>query len=181
MALVIYPTLEQLKDCLCFALSETSSGEVCSCCVIHSSTAPTSANSTFAEACKCGIAWVRLSEMSPRPSQPTKKQLDGSSCMPGGGLMALVELGVLRCVPKPTSTANMCPCLEGHAQVADEDLAAMLKAVECCLPTATVRRVLPAGKDDCAGTTVLIEFPMNICLDCDSPGDSPSDSPGESP
>lgn len=176
---VIFPVLNQLRDCLCFALEGTSSGAVCSCCVIHSGVSPASpgADSIFADSCKCGIAWVRLVEMIPRVQRdgqaPVKRRMDGQVCVSADGKTATIEVGVLRCVPAPTSQAQLCSCLDAHAEAADEDLEAMLQAIECCELQATVRRILPAGRGDCAGTTVLIEIPIDHCSDCGSPGESP--------
>jgi hypothetical protein len=174
-----FPLLQQIKECLCLALSETPAGRPCLCCVIHSDSPPSPNSSTLFDKCECGVAWVRMAGMTPVGTARVERNMDGSLCKSFQQYQLTIELGVLRCVGLKTgiSGEDLCTCLEAHALVASQDQEALVKAVECCASAATLLRMNPLGLENCAGSTLQVQMDATLCIDCDSPAESPAGGP----
>lgn len=172
MALI--DVLKQLQTCLCTELEATPGGSPCFCCIIHAPAAPPAPDGPLSELCKCGLAWVRLVDLTPRVAQRQQPRLaSGVICSPKTNTIVTIELGILRCtgISDEIKASDVCTCLGRHAAAAAADAEALIRAAVCCPAGGTFERVTPIGSDDCTGSALrlVIELPQTT----GSPGESP--------
>lgn len=106
---------------------------------------------------RCGMSYVRLTAAFPSTSFPVLDEGgEGGRCT--SPLAYEVEIGVLRCLPAPDADGSMPPPDDFSASnlLVQEDMEAMLRAVQCCLSDGTVEHQLgqyqPLGPDGmCVG------------------------------
>lgn len=111
----------------------------------------------------CGQAWVRLDSLYPSKQFPVQ-DISPTNC--GSPLAAVIEVGVLRCVP--TLTAGGTPptvvALTQAAIDAAADTSAMLEALACCPEVQERPHILGryAARDagDCGGGVWTITVQM---------------------
>lgn len=155
--------LDGLRECLCAALVDSTTGEGCFCGLYPGASTTADWCSCKGNAANCGMAWVRLDRVY--ASSQNFPALDAKpSC--NAVLAAVIELGVYRCAPLPNRNGQMDPVAITNAvlrQVADAD--AMVRAAQCC--DALTRRphvlgtYLPTpGGGDCTGGT----WPLTVQL-----------------
>lgn len=105
----------------------------------------------------CGQAWTRLVNIYPSNGVGDPNEEPGNC---GGGLDAVIEVGIMRCAPLPDSSGN--PPSEDDMLAATDlqmaDAMAMLRAIVCCEDISSkdyiVMGYLPAGPlgDQVGGT-----------------------------
>lgn len=150
------PVLDAIRDCLCAELVASPGGETCFCGLWPALTVTPDFCSCKGGVGGCGQAWVRLVRIYPFQAYP-QQALD-ARCK--AGLAAVVELGVLRCIPT-LGAGGAAPDAAAQAQavvVQMGDWQAMRRTLECCEALARRDVVLgnydPRGQGGCGGGTL---------------------------
>lgn len=162
MDTILLPLLDGLRESLGEKLAASMGGETCALAVVPGT-------QVIADWCTCGnatgcggMAWVRLdsvyssSERFPSPDGSTK-----TSC--AVVLAAVIEVGVLRCVPKmkPQTKTPPSPAEQTQAAlVAASDALAMARAITCYDGVSRRPSVLgrwsPRDSGDCGGGAMTV-------------------------
>lgn len=143
--------MDALRGCLCDELARLDA-PVCSCALVPGAQA-------FADACSCGnsgcgMAWVRLDRIYPSRNFPLQDQT-ASPC--NSPLAAVIEVGVLRCVPTLKAGGQPPTAVELTQAAIDQgrDAGAMLAALNCCDAIGdrphTLGLYVPRDAADCGG------------------------------
>ena len=145
---IFLPRLTAISQCLCESLAAAGTDNPCFCGLVGGEGAP----AELLLACgdkDCVIAWVRMGGITPIPS--TNGDATGfTPCSPP--LVAQCEIGIVRCFAAVDEDATMASPAEFLAatQQQSDDMALMLKAITCCLPSKrdiNVAGWLPIGTD----------------------------------
>lgn len=159
---VVSELLDELSQCLCSALEDTSAGTPCFCGIV-------SGPQAIADHCgcdgmnQCGQAWVRLDTMYAH-GQPITQPAPSPSCT--SPLAAVIELGVYRCIPtlNDSGEAPDLAALTNAAMTATSDAAAMVTAMNCCdyltKRPHVIGRYTPREGGDCGGGV----WPVTVAL-----------------
>lgn len=122
----IFPWLVAFQQCLCEGLATDSpESPVCFCGILPGSDLST-------EWADGGQAWVRLMQAYPSKTFP-EPEVESTPC--GTGTAYQIEMGVLRCMPKPSELTGKVD--EGlllnviRQQLAD--MQTMRRAITCCV------------------------------------------------
>lgn len=150
------PVLDAIRACLCAELAASPGGETCFCGLWPALSVPADYCTCKGGVGGCGQAWVRLVRIYPYRQYP-QQDVD-ASCR--AGLAAVVELGVLRCMPSlgPNSTPPDAAAQAQAVVTQMGDWQAMRRTLECC--DALVRRDVvlgnydPRGQGGCGGGTL---------------------------
>lgn len=133
---IAWPVQVQLADCLCAELIESGLPPTCIC-----SPMPGEAIAADYVSPEQGMAWVRVSSVYPSSVFPAQDQSASGCLMP---MAVQLEVGVLYCAPVVEGRSKNPP---GLAQMFDSArlqmaaMAAMLRAIECCLGAASRKGV----------------------------------------
>lgn len=144
--------MDALKDCLCAEL-EARGFPVCSCTVLRGVQALP--DSCGCNGGGCGRAWVRLDRLYPASVQFPAQNNVADNC--ASELAAVIEVGVLRCVPtlKAGGAAPNDVEQTNAALEAVSDASAMYAALTCCPElqhrVKTLGVYLPRDAGDCGG------------------------------
>lgn len=144
---IAWPVVVQLTDCLCAELVTAGLPPTCIC-----SPMPGEAIAADYVSREQGMAWVRVSSVYPSAVFPAQDQSASGCLMP---MAVQLEVGALYCAPVTQGRSNNPP---GLSQVFDSTrtqmaaMAAMLRAIECCLGAASRKGVslgpyTPLGPD----------------------------------
>lgn len=153
--------MDALRVCFCDRLTALRA-PACSCTLIRGVQAlPDSCGCNQGD---CGKAWVRLDRIYPSKQFPVQDQTaDNCSSVQA----AVIELGILRCVPTLGQGGAM-PTAEADAQAALEavrDAGAMLHVFRCCTALDGVNTMLgvyqPRDAGDCGGGTWTITVQLS--------------------
>jgi hypothetical protein len=144
---VAWPVLVALADCLCAELVTAGLPTTCICTVM-----PGEGVATDYVTPTQGMAWVRMASAFPSSVFPSQDQGAGGCLMP---LAIQLEVGVLYCAPVTEGRSNNPPGLSAmfdSTRLQMAAMAAMLRAIECCLGSAGRKGVslgayTPAGPD----------------------------------
>jgi hypothetical protein len=120
--------MDDLRACLCTELAARSD-EVCSCSIVAGAQALPDGS---CDGAGCGKAWVRLDRLYPSMKFP-QQDIDGQQ--QGTRLAAVIEVGVLRCIPVQGTTPGSPPDdvqLTNATLRALADADAMYAALTCC-------------------------------------------------
>lgn len=144
--------LDDLRACLCAQVDDT-----CFCGIV-------SGPQIVADRCGCnetgcGQAWVRLARVFPASvdvgTPDTKASCDTV-------LSAVIEVGVYRCQPTPSSTTGVVDAAAATdaAIVTAQDSMKMFRAIRCCEAITSRKHRLgtwePRGTGGCAGGIVTV-------------------------
>lgn len=167
---VAWCVADRLAACLCAQLVETSAPVAC-CCLMPGS-------QVAWDDCERGQAWVRVARVyrlgGTFPAAATAS--DDGNCGGLGGWAAVLELGVLRCMPQPDEGGALpsCDANRDVARLVLADAQAMRRAVRCCdwragcvPPDARMLLGdwLPAGPEGgCVGGTTLVTVEVSACV-----------------
>lgn len=160
---LVAPLLVALRECVRTELARSVNGPVCRASIRHSVVTPTM------DGCDClcedgqGDAWVRLVRLDPDG--------DGQGfALPGvcpQGWVAIIEMGVYRCVPLPEEGEALPEDTEHQiALAALADMNALVRVVGCC-PALRDEHVgvefwQPLGPTGgCAGSSLQIRVPIS--------------------
>lgn len=127
-ALVI---MDAVRGCLCTELAATPGGEPCFCSIIEGGPVVVADHCGCSSRGKCGQAWVRLVEMYPSAAFPSPDTGVTGCASP---LVAVIEVGVYRCVPTMTAKGQP-PTVEQRTNATIQQVAdagAMHVAIRCC-------------------------------------------------
>lgn len=122
----IFPWLVAFSQCLCEGLEKDSpESPVCFCGVLAGSEVST-------EWADDGQAWVRLVQAYPSKTFPDPS-VESTPC--GAGMAYQVEMGVLRCLPKPSGLSNGVGVGDMLNVVRQQlaDVQTMKRAILCCV------------------------------------------------
>ncbi|UQS95170.1 hypothetical protein Pam4_27 [Pseudanabaena phage Pam4] len=147
--------LDDLRACLCATLEAADADTPCLCAL----TAGASFTADYC-GCKggggCGSSWVRLSDLYASRNFPSPDNTVSGSC--ASPLAAVIEVGVLRCLPQPNPRTGAPPSqadLTNAALAALSDASAIHSAIACCSAVTDRRHVLgryrPITSGDCGG------------------------------
>jgi len=137
---IAWPALVQLTDCLCAELVKSGLPPTCIC-----SPMPGEAIAADYVSPTQGMAWVRVAGVYPTSAFPAQEQTAAGCLLP---MAVSLEVGVLYCAPVTEGRSNNPP---GLAQMFDSTrlqmaaMAAMLRAIECCLGSANRKGVSLGG------------------------------------
>lgn len=138
---VAWPLMTELVGCMCTELAESSSRELCFCGVLVGETVDGSL-AGYGN-CKGGMAWVRAVNVFPSTVFPNPDLL--ASCVT---LLAVqLEVGVLR--PMLLPQGRKLPTqgeMAVAAQQAMSDMAALHRAISCCVRTSKSDFVYQLGE-----------------------------------
>lgn len=142
---LVWPAMTALAECLCTEIIASGLPPTCLCGVLPGEQIDASYVSSSE-----GMAWVRLAGAYPYQSFPNAT-VSGNSCvMP---LAFEIEVGALWCAPVGDSRGNP-PSMEAQFETAEIQVAAMAamhRAIRCCLPTERAQSALgqytPAGPE----------------------------------
>lgn len=122
--------LEALATCLCGQISADRSPDTCFCGVIPGEAAV----GAYAGNCtnKCGMAWVRLMSMYPSAGLGVPDTTPAGNC--AGGLDAIVEVGIMRCVVTMDEQGNPPTAAQQFAATEQQvkDSLTIRRAIACC-------------------------------------------------
>lgn len=126
---IAFPVAERLRDCLCELLEESWPTKCC--CIFYGTEVPW--DDCSADGGREGMAWVRIADVYPTERFPQAV----TTANPCGGLdgwAVVLELGVLRCAPTPSSSGRLpgCEANTAAAEKAAHDAHVMRRAVMCC-------------------------------------------------
>jgi len=125
---IAWPVVIKLADCLCTELVDAGLPPTCIC-----SPMPGEAVAADYVNSNEGMAWVRVNSVYPSAVFPAQDQSASGCLMP---MAVQLEVGVLYCAPVTEGRSNNPP---GLSQLFDSTrlqmaaMAAMLRAIECCL------------------------------------------------
>lgn len=145
---IAWPVLIQLADCLCTELVTAGLPPTCICAPF-----PGEAVATDYVNQDQGMAWVRLASMFPSSAFPAQDGTASGCLMP---MAAQLEVGVLYCAPVTQGRSNRTPpglsAMFDSTRLQMAAMAAMLRAIECCLGAANRKSVAlgayaPLGPD----------------------------------
>jgi hypothetical protein len=144
---VAWPVLTGLTDCLCTELVTAGLPPTCIC-----SPMPGEGIATDYVSPEQGMAWVRVASVYPSGTFPAQDQGASGCLMP---MAVQLEVGVLYCAPVTEGRSNTPPGLGAMfdaTRLQMAAMAAMLRAIECCLGGASTKGVAlgtytPAGPD----------------------------------
>lgn len=136
---VIWPMAVQLAECLCAQIADRGLPEPCFCGVIPGEAVALD-YCTGCDDSACGMAWVRVAGVGTRlgfVDQRSARSTSGCQVV----LEATFEIGIVRCAPMPGSDGSppsMAAQLDA-AQLQLADMAAALRAANCCFDTRDVQ------------------------------------------
>jgi hypothetical protein len=152
--------MDGLRACFCARLDELGA-PVCSCTLIRGVQALPDSCGCSGDA--CGRAWVRLDRIYPSNSFPIQDNTP-ENCTKA--YAAVIELGVLRCVPTLGPQGRLPTAVEDTQAALDalRDADAMLHTFQCCetiqgLP-AVAGLYLPRDAGDCGGGSWTITLQL---------------------
>lgn len=125
---VAWPVLTRLADCLCQEIIKAGLPPTCIC-----SPFPGEAIATDYVSKDEGMAWVRVSSVFPSANFPAQDQIARGCLMP---LAIQLEVGALFCAPVTngrSSAPPRMPAMFDSTRIQMAAMAAMLRAIECCL------------------------------------------------
>ena len=131
-----WPVLVKLTDCLCQELLSSGLPPTCIC-----SPMPGEAIAADYVSPSQGMAWVRVNSVFPSTTFPAQDQSAFGCAV---SIAVQLEVGVLYCAPVTEGRSNKPP---GLGQMFDSSrlqmaaMAAMLRAIECCLGRASHKSV----------------------------------------
>lgn len=131
-----WPVLVKLTDCLCTELVSSGLPPTCIC-----SPMPGEAIAADYVSKDQGMAWVRVSSVYPSSIFPAQDQ-SASGC--AVEIAVQLEVGVLYCAPVTEGRSNNPPGLGrmfDSTRLQMATMAAMLRAIECCLGRASRKGV----------------------------------------
>jgi hypothetical protein len=126
-----WPMLQSLVDCMCTSLAEAKGPALCYCGLYVGDTQPP-LGVMDCSGQACGIAWVRPVSSYPSSAFPAAEEGTLASC--SAPLAMQVEIGVARCMPRPTGKQVLADPQEmfDAARLYMSDLQAVRKAIACC-------------------------------------------------
>lgn len=133
----VYPTMVQLKDCLCLELQKSELGTPCFCDIMPGTSDGFIDVECDGEVEGCdgcggcgGSAWVRLVQVFPSSRLPEQEVGLGG----GTFLAAQLEVGVARCITVVDSDGTAPDAVTQHMDTRAllADMAAMRRAISCC-------------------------------------------------
>lgn len=125
---VAWPVLSKMADCLCKEIAAAGLPPTCIC-----SPFPGEAIATDYVTKDEGMAWVRVSAVFPSANFPAQDQIARGCLMP---LAVQLEVGSLFCAPVTEGRSNKpprMPAMFDSSRIQMAAMAAMLRAIECCL------------------------------------------------
>jgi hypothetical protein len=125
---VAWPVLVKMADCLCKEIVDAGLPPTCIC-----SPFPGEAIAADYVTKDEGMAWVRVSSVFPSANFPAQDQVARGCLMP---LAVQLEVGVLFCAPvsdRRSTKPPRLPAMFDSARMQMAAMAAMLRAIECCL------------------------------------------------
>lgn len=130
---LVLPLLSSMVDCLCEELAASYGPDPCFCGLVPA--ALVAMDFCDCGGISCGMAWVRLDSIY--PSRRFADQTTDARC--GDPLAVRINVGVTRCLPGPDARGNPPDAVAQAEAVAVQmaDMAAMRRAVACCLPQST--------------------------------------------
>lgn len=143
--------MDALRVCFCARLEDQDAG-VCVCTLLRGQQALPDGCGCNGDG--CGRAWVRLDRLYPSTSFPLQDQTAGN-CVKA--YAAVIELGILRCVPTLGSQGSTPTAVEDTQAALDalRDASAMRYTFECCEAlqglNTSVGLYLPRDAADCGG------------------------------
>lgn len=128
-----WPQMVLLADCLCAEIAASGLPGVCFCGVLAGDSVPLD-YCTECDGGGCGMAWVRLSAVTPLGSEATATTGTGTFNTCTMPLVATVEVGIARCAPMPNEDGEPPTLAEqlDAAQLQAADMAASVRAIRCC-------------------------------------------------
>lgn len=144
---IAWPVLVQLADCLCTELVTSGLPPTCIC-----SPMPGEAIAADYVSSEQGMAWVRVGAVYPSSVFPAQDQSASGCLMP---MAVQIEVGALYCAPVVEGRSKNPPGLGAmfdSTRLQMAAMAAMLRAIECCLGAASRKGVAlgpyaPIGPD----------------------------------
>lgn len=134
MDTLLGPLMDDLRACLCTALTDTMGGDVsCYCTLMPGQNAPADGCNCGGRDAKCGTAWVRLDRLYPSGERfPSPDGSTKAGC--SGVLAAVLEAGVYRCqaVTGPRGDAPPAAARTQDALIQADDAMAIAAAILCC-------------------------------------------------
>jgi hypothetical protein len=159
MDTVLLPILDAVRETLGTQLASTLGGEACYLSIVPG-------QQVVADWCSCGgrgcggQATVRLTDVYPSSERfPSPDGTTKTACVVV--LAAVIEVSVLRCVPRPKDRATVTPAEQTTAAlVAADDAMAMAKTLACCPQVQDRPNVLgrwtPVDSGDCGGGKMTV-------------------------
>lgn len=153
----IWPLLVTLHSCLCGQITESGLPAVCACELYPGGVVALD----YCSGCGnggCGQAWVRLVGAYPSTTFPSP----AARAQCGAPLAYQIEVGIARCAPAmgPRGQPPPVEALEDAVRLQMADMAAMRRAIDCCLGDAYPDREHLLGQytpmpvqGDCMGGT----------------------------
>lgn len=148
--------LDDLRACLCATLEAADAATPCLCALTAGAQFTADYCGCKAPGGGCGSSWVRLSDLYASRNFPNPDNTVQGSC--ASPLAAVIEVGVLRCLPQPNPRTGQPPSpedLTNAALAALSDAAAIHSAIACCPAVTDRRHVLgryrPITSGDCGG------------------------------
>lgn len=156
---LVWPLMDQLRDCVCTELEKSPGGAPCFCALLPGETVIAEHCGCETTTAGCGMAWVRLANIYPSTQFPIQ-DTGTSSCT--AGLAAVLELGAYRCLPT-LGAGGAPPGALAQAQAVQTqmgDWRALLRAVKCCPALTPLDKMLgrydPRSLGGCGGGVLTV-------------------------
>lgn len=123
---LVWPHMLALRNCLCEEIERSGLPSVCFCEVVPGSAA-------MFDYPEGGQAWVRLTQAFPSVVFPVQDTNPRGNC--GTGLVAVLEVGIIRCAPMPSDGGDMPTAQEQFeaTRLQMADMQAIRRAIQCCM------------------------------------------------